>query len=197
MPGIVREFLEAILLALVVFLFIQTSVQNFKVEGASMTPTLEHGQYLLVNKVVYFKVDQERLSRIIPFWRVVDDTPESFAVHPPQRGEVIIFRFPDPDPENRKRDFVKRVIGVPGDKISIKKGKVWVNGNPLSEDEYIVAPGNTDMDERKIGRKKYFVLGDNRPHSNDSRDWRDVPEENILGKVWIVYWPPTNWTLFP
>ena len=193
MSGVVREFLEAVLLALVVFLFIQTSVQNFQVEGSSMRPTLEGGQYLLVNKLVYFKIDQERLSRIIPFWRV-SDIRESFAVHPPEPGEVIVFRFPDSSPDNRKRDFVKRVIGVPGDRISIKEGTVWLNGKAIPE-PYITAPDTTDMSERRLGRKEYFVLGDNRRGSSDSRTWGPVPEENILGKVWIVYWPLSNWTL--
>ncbi len=158
-----------------------------------MRPTLEGGQYLLVNKLVYFKIDQERLSRIIPFWRV-SDIRESFAVHPPEPGEVIVFRFPDPNPDNRKRDFVKRVIGVPGDRISIKEGTVWLNGKAIPE-PYITAPDTTDMSERRLGRKEYFVLGDNRRGSSDSRTWGPVPEENILGKVWIVYWPLSNWTL--
>ncbi len=189
--GVAREFLEAVLLALVVFLFIQTSVQNFQVEGPSMRPTLEDGQFLLVNKVVYFKIDQERLSRIIPFWRV-NHTRESFAVHPPKRGEVIVFRFP----KDETRDFVKRVIGVPGDRISIKEGTVSVNGTALSE-PYITAHDTSNMSERKMGRKEYFVLGDNRPGSTDSRKGWNVPEENILGKVWIVYWPLSSWTLLP
>ncbi len=191
MSGVAREFLEAVLLALVVFLVIQTSVQNFKVDGPSMNPTLEHGQFLLVNKVVYFKIDQERLSRFIPFWQV-SDTRESFAVHPPERGEVIVFHYPK-DP---KRDFVKRVIGVPGDKIVIREGKVSVNGADLSE-PYITAHDTSNMAERELGRKEYFVLGDNRPGSTDSRKGWNVPEENILGKVWIVYWPLSSWTLLP
>ncbi len=189
--GVAREFLEAVLLALVVFLFIQTSVQNFQVEGPSMRPTLEDGQFLLVNKVVYFKIDQERLSRIIPIWRV-NHTRESFAVHPPKRGEVIVFRFP----KDETRDFVKRVIGVPGDRISIKEGTVSVNGTALSE-PYITAHDTSNMSERQMGRKEYFVLGDNRPGSTDSRKGWNVPEENILGKVWIVYWPLSSWTLLP
>ena len=189
--GVAREFLEAVLLALVVFLFIQTSVQNFQVEGPSMRPTLEDGQFLLVNKVVYFKIDQERLSRIIPFWRV-NHIRESFAVHPPKRGEVIVFRFP----KDETRDFVKRVIGVPGDRISIKEGTVSVNGTALSE-PYITAHDTSNVSERKMGRKEYFVLGDNRPGSTDSRKGWNVPEENILGKVWIVYWPLSSWTLLP
>jgi signal peptidase I len=191
MSGVAREFLEAVLLALVVFLVIQTSVQNFKVDGPSMDPTLEHGQFLLVNKVVYFKIDQERLSRILPFWRV-NDARESFAVHPPERGEVIVFHYPvDP-----KRDFVKRVIGVPGDRIFISDGTVWVNGAAIPE-QYIAAHDTSNMSERKMGRKEYFVLGDNRPGSTDSRKGWNVPEENILGKVWIVYWPLSSWNLLP
>lgn len=191
MSSVVREFLEAILLALVVFLVIQTSVQNFKVEGSSMRPTLEGGQYLLVNKLVYFKLDEERLSRMIPFWKV-DEAEKHFAVHPPQRGEVIVFAFPR-DPT---RDFVKRVIGVPGDRVEIREGTVFVNGEPLDE-PYITQEDSSNMSEITLGEKEYFVLGDNRRGSNDSRNWGPVPEENILGKVWIIYWPLSHWDLLP
>jgi signal peptidase I len=189
MSSIVREFIEAILLALVVFVAIQTSVQNFKVEGSSMQPTLEGGQYLLVNKLVYFKIDQERLSRIIPFWKV-DNSDESFAVHPPKSGEVIVFHFP----RDHSRDFVKRVIGVPGDWVEIRRGTVYVNGGSLDE-PYITAHDYQDMGQVFMDEKEYFVLGDNRRGSNDSRNWGSVPEALILGKVWIVYWPLSNWTL--
>jgi signal peptidase I len=191
MSRVVREFLEAILLALLVFLVIQTSIQNFRVEGSSMHPTLEGGQYLLVNKLVYFRIDQERLSRIIPFWKVAEST-ENFAVHPPQRGEVIVFAFPR-DPT---RDFVKRVIGVPGDRVEIREGTVFVNGEALDE-PYITDHDSSDMREMTLQDKQYFVLGDNRRGSNDSRNWGPVPEENILGKVWIIYWPLSNWDLLP
>ena len=189
MSAIVREFLEAILLALVVFLFIQTSVQNFRVEGSSMHPTLEGGQYLLVNKLVYLKIDQERLSRIIPFW-IVDRPEEYFAVHPPQQGDVIVFHFPR-DPS---RDFVKRVIGVPGDVVTMQDGFVRVNGATL-EEPYLTVRDTSDLVPVRLGEKEYFVLGDNRRGSNDSRNWGAVPEENILGKVWLVYWPLSNWDL--
>lgn len=189
MASIVREFIEAILLALVVFVAIQISVQNFKVEGSSMQPTLEGGQYLLVNKLVYFKIDPERLSRSIPFWKV-DNSDERFAVHPPKSGEVIVFRFPR-DPS---RDFVKRVIGVPGDWVEIRRGIVYVNSRSLDE-PYITAYDYQDMHQVFLDEKEYFVLGDNRSGSNDSRNWGPVPEDLILGKVWIVYWPLSNWTL--
>jgi signal peptidase I len=187
--SLIREIVEAILLAIVVFVVIQTSIQNFRVEGSSMQPTLEGGQYLLVNKLVYLKLDQERLSRIIPFWKV-DKSHRSFAVHPPQSGEVIVFHYPG----DTSRDFVKRVVGVPGDRVEIRRGTVYVNGMPLDE-PYITVPGTSDMNQLLLKEKEYFVLGDNRRGSNDSRSWGPVPEELILGKVWIVYWPLANWTL--
>ena len=189
MSAIFREFLEAVLLALVVFLFIQTSVQNFRVEGSSMHPTLEGGQYLLVNKLVYLKIDQDRLSRIVPFWNV-ERHEQHFAVHPPKQGDVIVFRFPR-DPS---RDFVKRAIGLPGDVVAMEDGFVRVNGKTL-EEPYLTVRDTSDLDTVELGEKEYFVLGDNRRGSNDSRNWGPVPEENILGKVWLVYWPLSNWDL--
>ena len=189
MSSIVREFIEAIILALVVFVVIQTSIQNFKVEGSSMDPTLGDGQFLLVNKLVYFRVDDQRLSRIIPLWKVKEPEP-SFAVHPPKRGEVIVFKFP----LNPSRDFVKRVIGVPGDTVEIRGGKVLVNEEMLDE-PYIKSPDASGSDPVTLEDKEYYVLGDNRRGSNDSRNWGPVPEENILGKVWIVYWPLSNLAL--
>jgi signal peptidase I len=187
MSSIAREFLEAIVLAMVVFLVIQTSIQNFKVEGSSMQPTLEGGQYLLVNKLVYLRMDQDRLSRMMPFWSV-NSGEQSFAVHPPRRGEVIVFHFPR-DPS---RDFVKRVIGVPGDTVEIRNGVVLVNGQVMDE-PYLTSRDNSSLSRVTIGEGEYFVLGDNRRGSNDSRNWGTVPEANILGKVWIIYWPLSQW----
>ncbi len=189
MSNIIREFVEAIVLALVVFVVIQTSVQNFKVEGSSMHPTLQGGQYLLVNKLIYLNIDQERFSRIIPFWTVAN-AENRFAVHPPERQEVIVFHFP----RDTSRDFVKRVIGTPGDTLEIRKGRVIVNGLALVE-PYITVRDDSSMAPVTLGEKEYFVLGDNRRGSNDSRNWGAVPEANILGKVWIIYWPLSNWTL--
>ena len=183
MTRAVREIVEAVVLALIVFLLIQGSVRNFKVDGSSMHPTLEGGQYLLVNKLVYFKLDTARLSRIIPFWHV-DQSSAHFAIHPPKRGEVIVFRFPK-DPS---KDFVKRVIGLPGEVVEITDGQVYIDGVPLDE-PYLPGPDRTVLQRREMGEKEYFVLGDNRRSSNDSRSWGPVPEENVRGKVWVVYWP--------
>lgn len=178
-----REISEALILALIVFLVIQGSIRNFKVDGSSMLPNLEGGQYLLVNKLVYFKLDTSRLSRVIPFWE--EDTPSShFPIHSPRRGEVIVFRFPK-DPS---KDFVKRVIGLPGEEVEIVSGTPHIDGVPL-EEPYLAAHDRSSMAPLLLGEGEYFVLGDNRRSSNDSRNWGALPEANILGKVWVVYWP--------
>ena len=93
MPRLAREITEAVLIALVVLVVLQTTVRNFKVEGSSMAPTLEGGQYLVVDQASFFKFDKERLSRAVPFWKASDPEPE-FAFDPPNRGEVIVFNYP-------------------------------------------------------------------------------------------------------
>jgi signal peptidase I len=118
----------------------------------------------------------------------VAEKEEQFAIHPPHRGEVIVFHFP----EDPTRDFVKRVIGVPGDRVRIRDGEVFLNGSKLDE-PYLTAKGNSTTDMVELEEGEYFVLGDNRRGSNDSRNWGPVPEKNILGKVWLVYWPPSVW----
>ena len=191
MKSLFREILDALVLSLVVFLLIQVTIQNFKEEGASMYPTLKSGQYVLVNKLAYANLDQVRLSKLIPFWNVTN-VKDNRNLRSPARGEIIVFRFPDHNPDNRKRDFVKRVIAVPGDKIAIISGVVWVNDKSLQEG-YLEYRDTFNMDERILKETDYFVLGDNRTGSNDSRAWGPVPEVNILGKVWSVYWPLTDW----
>ncbi len=175
--------MEAVLLALVVFLLLQATVRNFKVDGSSMFPTLEQGNYLLVNRLAYLRLDTTRLSRVVPFWKVTDLNPR-FALHAPRRGEVIIFEFP----LDRTKDFVKRVVGVPGDTIQLRNGDVLVDGVLLLE-PYLARKGNSNDGPMLLGPGEYYVLGDNRRGSNDSRSWGPVPEANILGKVWLVYWP--------
>jgi len=184
MPRIAREVTEAVVLALIVFLVIQGSIRNFKVDGSSMRPTLEGGQYLLANKLVYFKIDTSRISRMIPFWNA-DKPVDHFAIHAPERGEVIVFRFPGSATD---KDFVKRIIGLPGEEVEMRRGIVFVNGVQL-EEPYLEKPDSSHLPPVVLGEKEYFVLGDNRRSSNDSRSWGSVPEENVLGKVWVVYWP--------
>lgn len=183
MSRAIREITEALILALIVFLVIQGSVRNFKVDGSSMLPSLKSGQFLLVNKLVYFKLDTSRLSKVIPFWD--EDTPSNhFAIHPPRRGEVIVFRFPR-DPS---KDFVKRVIGLPGEEVEVVSGIPYIDGVVL-EEPYLTSHDRSRSAPVLMGDGEYFVMGDNRRSSNDSRSWGAVPEENIFGKVWVVYWP--------
>ena len=185
MTRISREIIEAVVLAVVVFMLLQTTVRNFKVEGSSMDPTLEGGQYLLVNRLVYLRIDLERLSKIVPFWQAEEDSPR-YAVHAPKRGEIVVFQFPQ-DPS---KDFVKRVVGLPGEEIEVRGGTVFVDGG-LLEEPYLAAGGSRGRNGRlvQLEEGEYYVLGDNRAHSNDSRNWGAVPEANLRGKVWIVYWP--------
>lgn len=183
MSPMVKEILETLGLALVVFILVQASVQNFRVEGSSMSPTLEGRQYLLVNKLIYFRLDQKRLSRIIPFWQV-DESTVIRPFRPPKLGEIIVFHFPR-DPQ---RSFVKRVVGVPGDTVEIVNGEVRLNGE-VHPEPYLIYPGSTDQAALVLKEKEYFVMGDNRRQSEDSRKWGPVPEDNILGRVWLVYWP--------
>ena len=186
MTRLTRELLEAVVLALLVFFVIHVSVQNFQVVGASMQDTLDEGQYLLVNKLTYQRIDIGRLAQLIPIWDV-EEPKKVFAFHPPERGDVIVFHPPrDPD-----HDFVKRVIGLPGEVVEISNGQVYINGLPLDEP---YAANVDPLETRRfpqVQEKEYFVMGDNRGRgsSNDSRDWGTVPLENIIGKVWVVYWP--------
>ena len=183
MRALIRELIETVILALLIFLALQVSVQSFRVEGPSMQPTLQEGQRLLVNKLVYFRIDPDILSNVLPFLDV-DRDKFMFPFHPPRRGEVVIFRFPG----DESRDFVKRVIGVPGDTVEIHQGEVSVNGEKLDE-PYITHRDRRDMDSLEVPPESYFVLGDNRRASNDSRDWGTVPEDDFIGRAWVSYWP--------
>ncbi len=186
-----REFLsdtlETALMAMVIFLLLQATIQNFRVEGPSMIPTLNHGEHLLVNKLVYLRVPSA-IAGLVPGFSD-DPNKSNYLFHEPQREEVLVFHFPqDPD-----RDFVKRIIGMPGDTVALERGQVFLNGQPLDE-PYIVNRGTSNMAQVQVPPKSYFVLGDNRPRSNDSRTWSFifVPESAIVGKAWFTYWPIAN-----
>lgn len=177
------ELTQTLVLAVLIFLAVRAMAQNFRVEGASMEPGLHNGQYLLVNKAVYFKLNLDTLDKYLPF---IDpgDNPERFIFHGPRRGDVIVFEYP----EDRSRDFIKRVIGVPGDIVRVDEGQVFVNGVPLDE-PYVNEEHRSNMEEKVVPAGEYFVLGDNRGNSSDSRSWGFVPEENIIGRAMFTYWP--------
>ncbi len=162
-----REVLITLAIALVIFLVAQAMIQSVKVVGASMEPNLHHGQYLVVSKATYW-------------------------FHPPRRGDVIVFH----SPQNPDQDIIKRVIALPGETVEIKEGKVYINGTPL-EEPYIAEEPFYNFPPQYVPEDSYFVLGDNRNHSSDSHVWGVVPEENIVGKAWICYWPPSEWQSAP
>ncbi len=191
MRRILRDMLQTALLALFLFSGLQATVQNFRVEGSSMQPTLAEDQYLLVNKFLYYRFDGDRLARYIPFLDI-EPGEARFIFRPPERGEIIVFHFP----RDTTRDFVKRVIAVPGDTVEMRSGRVYVNG-VIVEEPYLTEPfGRTTMAKRTIGPEEYFVLGDNRLQSNDSRSWGTVPLSNVVGKAWFSYWPTSKADLF-
>ena len=187
MRALLRELFETVVLALFIFLALHMSVQNFLVQGPSMRPTLDEGEYVLVNKLVYMRFGPDSLARLLPFLEF-EDGEAVFPFHPPRRGEVIIFRFPR-DPE---RDFVKRVVGEPGDTVEIRDGRPFVNGLRLDE-PYIAVSDGRNMEILTVPADTYFVMGDNRRVSLDSRDWGPVPADNIIGRAWVSFWPLNRW----
>jgi signal peptidase I len=178
------ELVQTLILAALLFLAVRAMAQNFRVEGSSMEPGLHNGQYLLVNKAIYFKVNLKTLSKYVPFIHP-GDNPEHFIFRAPHRGDVVVFRFPrDPN-----RDFIKRIIGVPGDTVQVDNGAVVVNGVRLSEPYVLNDTGRTEEKAQTVPPHQYFVLGDNRNNSSDSRSWGFVPEKNIIGQAMVSYWP--------
>jgi signal peptidase I len=162
---LVREIVETIVLTLLMFLIIRFAIQNFNVDGTSMEPNLHNGELILVDKWTYL-------------------------FRPPARGDVIVFVAP-PHPN---MDYVKRVIGVPGDIITVHNTIVIVDGITLNET--YVDPrnqgnlfANKNITNLVVPPNDYFVLGDNRAVSSDSRDWGFVPKANIVGRAAFVYWP--------
>lgn len=188
---LVREVVETVLLALLVFLAVRASFQNFKVEGNSMFPTLDDGEFLIVNKLVYSEVDVDKLSRFIPFLDA-GDNPKRWVFHGPERGDIIVLQ----DPRDPSIDLIKRVIGLPGDRFEIIQGKVFINGF-LLEEPYIKSPWRGSLPETTIPPGEYFVMGDNRDNSQDSRSLGLVPKDLIIGKALLAYWPLSDFGVAP
>lgn len=186
MKSTIRDVVETLVLTAVIFLLVRSVVQNFKVEGRSMEPTLRNGQYLVINKALYWHVDASLVDRVLP--GVVNETARRdgavYVFGEPQRGDIVVFRYPK-DPS---RDFIKRVIALPGDTVEIRQGKVYVNGQYVDE-AYINETANYSWSPRRMASGEYFVLGDNRNNSSDSHVWGPVPRDNIIGKAWVSYWP--------
>lgn len=183
--SIIREYAEAIVIAVVLALFIRTFVvQAFKIPSGSMIPTLNIGDHILVNKFIYGVKIPFTDKVVVPAWK-------------PTRGDIIVFKYP----ENEKKDFIKRVIGLPGNTIEIREKTVFINGQPIAEpyivhqDTMILAEeqkrddcGRDNCGPIKVPEDSYFVMGDNRDQSLDSRFWGIVKLNKIKGKAFIIYW---------
>ncbi|MPZ15203.1 MAG: signal peptidase I [Chloroflexi bacterium] len=185
--GFLWEVIQTALLTLLIFVAIRAVVQNFKVEGSSMEPTLHQDQFLIINKIAYARTDGTWVASLFAP-DVGDQNSPAYAFGAPRRGDIVVFRFPaQPD-----KDFIKRVIGVPGDTVEVRSGHVYLNGDLLDE-PYIRNGASYDQAEQVVPLGSYYVLGDNRPNSSDSHVWGLVPADNLIGKAWLTYWPPADW----
>ena len=162
--SMLREVLETVLLTVILFLILNATTGRFQVRGSSMEPTMHDGQYLVISKLTYW-------------------------IHPPERGDVIVFH----PPHDPAEDYIKRIVGLPGERLEIRDGAVWVDGTVLEES--YVANHASYSNAWSLGDEEYFVLGDNRSNSDDSHNWGTLPQENIVGKAWLCYWPPEAWGL--
>lgn len=174
------EALETLLLGIGAFLILQASVQNFRVQGQSMEPTLTNNQNLVVNKLAY---------ATLPFQSAFAsmDRPDegvAYVFSPPQRGDVVVFSIAGRD----GADLVKRVIGLPGETVEMRDGRVYIDGT-LLEESYVAVFDYANETPVRVPADHYFVLGDNRAVSYDSRYMGPIPQERIVGKVWASYWP--------
>jgi signal peptidase I len=158
------DLLETLLLSLLLFFAINAISARIRVDGSSMEPTLHSGEFMIVNRLAY------RLSS-------------------PQIGDVVVFHYPG----NPEQEYIKRVIGLPGDRVVIANGQVTVNGQVLDE-PYIAAPPEYE-DDRIVPLDTLYVLGDNRNNSSDSHSWGTVALDQVIGKAILVYWPPDEWGL--
>ncbi len=190
---VIREIVETVMLALLVFLSVRASFQNFRVEGSSMYPTLEDGQFLIVNKLVYSEVDMDKLGKFIPFVDAGAD-PKRNVFHGPERGDIVVLV----DPRNAEVDLIKRVIGLPGETLEIVDGKVYINGL-LLEEPYIQQVWHDTKAKITLPPDEYFVMGDNRENSLDSRSSQvgTVREDLIIGKAMVSYWPKSKFGFAP
>ncbi|MDR3628723.1 MAG: signal peptidase I [Desulfocapsaceae bacterium] len=176
-----REYTETIVGALALAFLLRTFiVQSFEIPSGSMENTLLVGDYLLANKVIYGMKMPWSATRIL-------------KVRDPQRGDIVIFRFP----LDRSQDYIKRVVGVPGDEIQIRDKQVYVNGIPskdeheIHNDPHVVSSGAGVRDNFgpvRVPEHSFFMMGDNRDNSYDSRFWGFVKDSDIIGKAAVKFW---------
>ena len=163
----IRELAETVLLIAAIYAFVNLATARFVVDGHSMLPNFTTDQFIIVSRL-------------------------SYVLGQPHRGDVVVFHYP----MQTDRDFIKRVIGLPGETVTIFEGRVYIDGNLLDE-PYIenFCRGKTCDGEWLVGPHQYFVLGDNRGASKDSQDFGPVDEKYLVGRAFVRYWPPSDWGL--
>src|SRR5262245_28692491 len=184
--SVIREYFESIVIAVILALFVRTwVVQAFKIPTGSMENNLLIGDHLLVNKFIFGPTPLAIGRAVLP-------------VRPIHRGDIVVFKYPD-EPD---RDFIKRVIGLPGETVELKNKQVYINGKAIDEQSYVhfLTPPSSDYQEvtsydvrERFGpvtvpENKYFVMGDNRDNSQDSRYWGFLPRDYVKGKALLIYW---------
>lgn len=164
---ILREVTETVVLALIIFLLMRQVIQNYRIESHSMEPNFSEGQFILVNKL-------------------------SYILGEPSRGDVVVFH----NPNNKDEDYIKRVIGLPGDTLHITNQQVFINDTLLDEEyiQYQIRSGE-ELGPLVIEPGNLFVMGDNRPNSSDSRRFGQLSQELLVGKAWLRVWPANRWGL--
>jgi signal peptidase I len=177
----IKEWVESIVIAVALALFIRTFfIQAFKIPSGSMRPTLLEGDKIMVNKLLF--------GPKIPFanYRLPH-------LREPKRGDIIVFVYP----EDKKKDFIKRLIAVGGETVEISNGNILINGEPIKDPPqmlkiYYYNRGDygREGEPLKVPENSYFVLGDNSDSSRDSRYWGFVPKNNIIGRAMFIWWPP-------
>lgn len=176
----ILEFVQSIVLALSVFVILYLFVaQPNEVKGNSMLPNFTNGEYLLTDKL-------------------------SYQFGEPKRGDVIVFKAPASEPcAADECEYIKRVMGVPGDKVMVKDGKVYLNGSLIDEtflpDDFVTEPGDfcAEGEEKTVPEGYYLPMGDNRSHSRDGREFGPIKKETIVGRAFFVYWPFSGVRLVP
>jgi len=161
-----RELIETLVLIAVIYALVNLATARFIVDGPSMQPTFETGQFLIVSRVHYMLGE-------------------------PERGDIVVFHYPN----NTEQDYIKRIIGLPGDMVELRDTQVYVNGQPLDE-PYInepCTPARCPDRVWELGPDQFFVMGDNRNHSSDSRSFGPVDRQFIVGEALVRYWPPSDW----
>jgi len=177
----IHEVIETLLLAVIIFVGVRSIVLNFRVDGQSMEPNLLNGEMLIVNRRAYSHFDMRWLP-----WES-DSASDWYPFGKPARGDIVVFN----PPGQHSEPYIKRIIGLPGDRISVHDGAVYINDQRLEED-YLTS----DTEWQGIATKDVlvnpgyiFVMGDNRNNSSDSRVFGQVPISSVIGKAWVAYWP--------